>query len=251
MPPFSAPGSAAHAAAASVCRDPFCRDPACPTAVYNAQIATAAALSGLPPGYAELLQAQKLGLGLPPTSIGASALNAAAAASAAATSANGGPYVCSWMNGREGYCGKRHSSAEELLQHLRTHTNLSTSDSVSSLLSSSLYHQSGLFSGSPGGSAAAAAAAALGLHRGYGAVNNSAAALGSLSAANRFHPYSKPGSAGAAAAGGGSGSSGSALPPTLGLGGLGLPPSLPPSLAAAYSPTAAASLYASLYGGNR
>ena len=31
------------------------------------------------------------------------------------------------MNGRD-YCGKRYSSAEELLVHLKTHTNLSTSD---------------------------------------------------------------------------------------------------------------------------
>merc|ERR1719429_971956 len=66
--------------------------------------------SGLPPGYAELFQAHK---------------------TSAAAAANGaGPYICNWMNGREGYCGKRHSSAEELLQHLRTHTNLSTSDSA-------------------------------------------------------------------------------------------------------------------------
>ena len=31
------------------------------------------------------------------------------------------------MAGRD-YCGKRYSSAEELLVHLKTHTNLSTSD---------------------------------------------------------------------------------------------------------------------------
>lgn len=33
----------------------------------------------------------------------------------------GRPYVCSWMVG-EAYCGKRFTSPDELLQHLRTHT---------------------------------------------------------------------------------------------------------------------------------
>ena len=40
----------------------------------------------------------------------------------------GGPYICNWMAGRD-YCGKRFTSAEELLVHLKTHTNLSASDS--------------------------------------------------------------------------------------------------------------------------
>ncbi|RWS17736.1 zinc finger protein Noc-like protein [Dinothrombium tinctorium] len=34
--------------------------------------------------------------------------------------------VCNWMNGTS-YCGKRFSSPEELLQHLKTHTNSSSS----------------------------------------------------------------------------------------------------------------------------
>ena len=62
----------------------------------------------------------------------------------------GGPYICNWMNGRD-YCGKRYSSAEELLVHLKTHTNLSTSDPVASsgpaaysaLLSQSLIRAAG------------------------------------------------------------------------------------------------------------
>ena len=153
--------------------------------------------SGLPPGYAELLQAHK---------------------SSAAANANGaGPYICNWMNGREGYCGKRHNSAEELLQHLRTHTNLSTSDSA-------MY--------------SASAAAAANFQRTYG----SAAALSSMSAASRFHPYAAAAAAAAAA-------KHSALPPSLGTLGTALPTplptGLPPSL---YSPAAASSLYASLYG---
>jgi len=115
-------------ASGSVCRDPYCKDPGCPTAVYNAYMATAR--MRLPPGYLELLEAHKIAsLGaagpagplppspsLPPTTM-----------SASASLGPGGPYICNWMNGRD-YCGKRYSSAEELLVHLKTHTNLSTSD---------------------------------------------------------------------------------------------------------------------------
>jgi len=158
--------------------------------------------SGLPPGYAELFNAHKA---------------ATAANNPAAAGANGaGMFICNW-NGREGYCGKRHASAEELLQHLRTHTNLSTSDSA-------IY---------------SASAAQSNFQRTYGS------ALSSLSSASRFHPYAAAAAAAAAAA------KTSALPPSLsGLGGLpgappGLPPGLPPSL---YSSAAASSLYASLYG---
>ena len=201
VPPTSLAASLAAAAAGSlgtsVCRDPYCRDPTCPTAIYNAQLTASLMASGLPPGYAELFNAHK----------------AATAANNPAAGPNGaGMFICNW-NGREGYCGKRHASAEELLQHLRTHTNLSTSDSA-------IY-----------------SASAANFQRTYGS------ALSSLSSASRFHPYAAAAAAAAAA-------KTSALPPSLsGLGGLhtppGLPPGLPPSL---YSSAAASSLYASLYG---
>jgi len=205
VPPTSLAASLAAAAAGSlgtsVCRDPYCRDPTCPTAIYNAQLTASLMASGLPPGYAELFNAHK----------------AATAANNPTAGANGaGMFICNW-NGREGYCGKRHASAEELLQHLRTHTNLSTSDSA-------IY---------------SASAAQSNFQRTYGS------ALSSLSSASRFHPYAAAAAAAAAAA------KTSALPPSLsGLGGLpgappGLPPGLPPSL---YSSAAASSLYASLYG---
>lgn len=206
VPPTSLAASLAAAAAGSlgtsVCRDPYCRDPTCPTAIYNAQLTASLMASGLPPGYAELFNAHKA---------------ATAANNPATAGANGaGMFICNW-NGREGYCGKRHASAEELLQHLRTHTNLSTSDSA-------IY---------------SASAAQSNFQRTYGS------ALSSLSSASRFHPYAAAAAAAAAAA------KTSALPPSLsGLGGLpgappGLPPGLPPSL---YSSAAASSLYASLYG---
>ena len=117
--------------AGSVCRDPYCKDPTCPTAVYSAYMAQ---LRGLPPGYMELVQAQhmaRMGLGALPSSV----------PSSLSSSVPGGPYICNWMSDRD-YCGKRHTSAEELLVHLKTHTNLSTSSSTyTSLLSQSLLHQ--------------------------------------------------------------------------------------------------------------
>ena len=246
-PPTSlAAGLSAAATGGGVCRDPYCRDPTCPTAVYNAQIASlsAASSAGLPPGYAELLQAQKLSSmaasgmhhhhAAPTTTSSGSSGSASAAPSALA--GPGGPYICNWMNGREGYCGKRHSSAEELLQHLRTHTNLSTTDSSSAAAAAMLNSQS---------AAAAAAAAnmyppsllAAGLHRSYPGLGSLAAA-----ASGRFHPYGKPGaglppSLGASLAG--LGSLGGGIPPAP------MPPSLAASLSSIYSNPA--SLYA-LYG---
>merc|ERR1712109_276032 len=185
----------------SVRRDPYCRDPTCPTAIYNAQLTASLMASGLPPGYAELFNAHKA---------------ATAANNPATAGANGaGMFICNW-NGREGYCGKRHASAEELLQHLRTHTNLSTSDSA-------IY---------------SASAAQSNFQRSYGS------ALSTMSSASRFHPYAAAAAAAAAAA------KTSALPSSLSALGVPpppphMPPGLPPS---SYSPAAASSLYASLYG---
>lgn len=205
--------------AGSVCRDPYCKDPNCPTAVYNAYMARIAAARGLPPGYLELMEAHKMaalgGLGgiptTPPTSLAASS----------ATLGPGAPYICNWMNGRD-YCGKRFTSAEELLVHLKTHTNLSASDS-------------GLLGG-PGASAAyagllgASAASLMGRGATGGPVLPSSLGLG----ASRYSPYTRAPTPGG-------------LPPSMS-GIPGFPPSLagiPPSFAslAGYP----ASLYA-LYG---
>ena len=214
---------AASLASLGVCRDPFCRDPTCPTAIYNAQFASLSNAAG----YADLLKAHQMAAAVAAAQSGSSAATAAAAAAVGLTPPNGlagpgGPYICNWMNGREGYCGKRHSSAEELLQHLRTHTNLSTSDAASSNILNSIY-PGGMFSAMP------SAAALASLHRAYSGAIPASSPL----SASRFHPYAKPG----------------ASPQSLASLGLGPPPpglgSIPPSLAAlGYSPS---SLYA-LYG---
>jgi hypothetical protein len=90
------------------------------------------------------------------------------------------PYVCNWIVG-ESYCGKRFPSSEELLQHLRTHTNMSTSEAsnLASMSSPASLYSNALLSSSM--SAAAAAAAAM--HRTY-----PTPPLSPLSAA-RYNPY--------------------------------------------------------------
>ena len=55
-------------------------------------------------------------------------------------SAEGGPYICNWMNGSE-YCGKRHPSAEDLLIHLKSHTSLSMRHSPYRLPPTTIFYQ--------------------------------------------------------------------------------------------------------------
>ncbi|CAB4055861.1 unnamed protein product [Lepeophtheirus salmonis] len=239
-----------------VCRDPYCRDPSCPTAIYNAQLASA--LAGLPMGYAELLQAQQkftsamipgfAQLHAPSSSNsssggGSTTTTTASSSNGPSLSSSSGPYVCNWMNGREGYCGKRHASAEELLQHLKTHTSLSAGASgggnteSSSLQNSSLY-PSLLSGGGP-------------LHptgRGYnsGGSNSSSTSSNSSSSSSssRYQPYGKPSAhqappiqpPGIPSIFGG-------IPPGL----AGFPPSL---LSGAYSPSSLYALYGSRLAGS-
>ena len=240
---LAAAAASAAAGGISVCRDPYCRDPTCPTAMYNAQLASmVGSESGMSSGYLELFKAHQMALAMA-AATGSNGSSGSSTTPATSAASGVGPYICNWMNGREGYCGKRHSSAEELLQHLRTHTNLSTNDSAAaSLLSPTLFPppSNSLLSGN---SASAAAAAAAGLHRSYG----SAAAL----AASRFHPYAKPGGLGGP----------TGLPPSLASlsGGLRLPPPpTPPGLSAslaglaagAYSPSSLYALYGSRLAGS-
>lgn len=82
------------------------------------------------------------------------------------------PYVCNWIAGDAQYCGKRFSSSEELLQHLRTHTSVASVSEASSALS--MLSSQGLAPSHPL------------LHRTY-----PTPPLSPLATA-RYHPYSKP-----------------------------------------------------------
>ena len=143
---------------------------------------------------------------------------------AAASGSGVGPHICNWMNGRE-YCGKRFTTAEELLVHLKTHTNLSISDSgmISAANAAALAAANAPPTSSPFGPgySQAAAAALLGGAGGSALRSSFPNHLAAAAASHRFSPYAKPGYP---------------LPPSLAS--LGLPPpggaadgGLPPHLA--------------------
>ena len=91
--------------------------------------------------------------------------------------ANTKPYVCNWIVG-DNYCGKRFHSSDDLLQHLRTHTNLSSTTANSD---PALTHPSMV----PTSSSAVPFAHPSSLMRAY-----PTPPLSPLSAA-RYHPYGK------------------------------------------------------------
>lgn len=87
----------------------------------------------------------------------------------------GRPYICNWMAGGDGYCGKRFGTSDELLQHVRSHTpNINDPNLLQSAQQSMMNPLGSLFS--PGA-----------LHRTY-----PTPPLSPMSAA-RYHPYGKPG----------------------------------------------------------
>ena len=136
-----------------VCRDPLCRDPLCPTALRNQQLlggySYANLLASTSPHYREAMMAMAA----------QQRMLAASMATSQPPHANGAlPHVCGWMLGKyhlvqvslklypyqtlnfclgSEYCGRRFATAEELLIHLKTHTNLSTSDPRALLSASS------------------------------------------------------------------------------------------------------------------
>lgn len=173
-----------------VCRDPFCTN--CQMSMQSAQLGVC------PSGCTQCSHdrlGQSLGLnpGLVPPGMGSGGLGSPLyPGAAAAHSMLTRPNVCSWMVG-DTYCGKRFSTSEELLQHLRTHTNLSVTDSSAlPLLSPSLSVPSVSLSAAAAAchlhySTAPSLTTPAGLRRTY---PTSLSPVGSLSA--RYHPYKPP-----------------------------------------------------------
>jgi hypothetical protein len=172
-----------------ICRDPYCTGCQLSSHLLAASGAAAAAATGgkapvsgtgpCPGGcaqcdHASAAAAGKSGSFLPGHHNPAAAAAYAHAQLAALAAASHLPYVCSWIAGDAAYCGKRFSNSEELLQHLRTHTNLTTSTSDSSATALSLLSTPGLTPSHPL------------FHRTY-----PTPPLSPLATA-RYHPYSKP-----------------------------------------------------------
>uniref|UniRef100_T1J2Z6 C2H2-type domain-containing protein n=1 Tax=Strigamia maritima TaxID=126957 RepID=T1J2Z6_STRMM len=204
-----------------ICRDPYCTN--CQLSVQSAQLVGATCPSGctqcnhekaaasLVPGTNQL---SALSL-IPGLNHGMSQLSNSFYSHAMLNSHR--PYVCNWIAG-DTYCGKRFTTSEELLQHLRTHTNLSASDAASSLSmfnpSLTLPSVSQSLACHMHYSTAPSLTTVAGLHRTY---PTSLSPVGSLSS-SRYHPY-KP-----------------QLPPMPGSPMAPLPPH--PGLSAYYSPYA-------------
>ncbi|CAH0553158.1 unnamed protein product [Brassicogethes aeneus] len=150
----------------SVCRDPYCTG----CSVSSHMLGTAK--SGACPAGCSQCDHAKI-----PTSTGYLTHSPVAAAYAhaqlaALAAASHLPYVCNWISGDHAYCGKRFSSSEELLSHLRTHTSVVSVSEANSALS---------MLSSPTGMPTHPL-----LHRTY-----PTPPLSPLATA-RYHPYSKP-----------------------------------------------------------
>lgn len=186
-----------------ICRDPYCTN--CQLTLQNSHLSSTCTA----PGCAQCAHEKSLTLSqssygyssLPNSSLAMlSSLSSAGALPSMSTSsfphgalyhpnlmgahhAAGLPYVCNWVSGHE-YCGKRFTTSEELLQHLRTHTS---SIDASSLAAYNL--------ALPGASALA------GLHGPYPSTGGlspnslrrtyptSLSPVSNLLSSNRFHPY--------------------------------------------------------------
>lgn len=151
----------------SVCRDPYCTG----CSVSSHLLSGASKPGSCPAGCTQCDHVK------PPTSSAYLGHTPAAAAYAhaqlaALAAASHLPYVCNWISGDAAYCGKRFSSSEELLSHLRTHTSVATGSEANSALS--MLSNPGLPPTHPL------------LHRTY-----PTPPLSPLATA-RYHPYSKP-----------------------------------------------------------
>lgn len=166
-----------------VCRDPFCT---------NCQMSMQSAQFGVCPSGCTQCSHDRLahpGLGLAPGLLSNLAASGLGSQLYPPHSMLARPNICSWMVG-DTYCGKRFTTSEELLQHLRTHTNLSVTDSGSlPLLSPSLSVPSPSLSAACHlhYSTAPSLTTQAGLRRTY---PTSISPVSSLSA--RYHPYKPP-----------------------------------------------------------
>ncbi|XP_015606337.1 zinc finger protein Elbow isoform X2 [Cephus cinctus] len=115
---------------------PVCRDPYCTGCQLNSHLLATSTASKMPTTSAGSCPAgcaqcdHKPGAS-PYGPLGAHNPAAAAYAHAqlaALAAASQLPYVCNWIAGDTAYCGKRFSTSDELLQHLRSHTSVSAGD---------------------------------------------------------------------------------------------------------------------------
>ena len=102
------------------CRDPYCTG--CPNQQQQMHMMICTAGCGLG------VQCDHLKVPIPGQMISnPSSSSSPPAAPGGSQSSPNRPYVCNWIVA-DNYCGKRFTSSDDLLQHLRTHTNVSSSN---------------------------------------------------------------------------------------------------------------------------
>lgn len=152
-----------------VCKDPYCTG--CQFSSHNQQM-----MMGVPcPAGCTQCDHQKFNLamamsGIPPSHPYAQM---------------GRPYICNWIAG-DNYCGKRFTTSDDLLQHLRSHT-ASLADPAAAAAALAQSQQQAVMH--PLGSMFNPSAAAA-FHRAYAQPQLSP--ISAAAAAARYHPYGKP-----------------------------------------------------------
>ncbi|RWS29018.1 zinc finger protein-like protein [Leptotrombidium deliense] len=104
--------------AASVCRDPYCKG--CQMSAASALNANAMSCANGCNGCVHSMHSHPLQPSFLPPSLASFAASPAAANAALQSAAR--PLVCNWTVAGQ-YCGKSFATCEELLQHLKSHTN--------------------------------------------------------------------------------------------------------------------------------
>ncbi|XP_033732398.1 zinc finger protein Noc-like [Pecten maximus] len=186
-----------------VCRDPYCSNcqltlqtshlssnctaPGCSQCAHEKSLQSLSglgALGGIPPSAS---------LSMLPGFSAASALSSSAAGLTTFPSMSslyphsghqGLPFVCNWVSAGNEYCGKRYTTSEELLQHLRTHTTATDTSSLAAAYGS-LGGLGGL-TGLHGHLTAPGSISPNSLRRSY---PTSLSPVSGLLGASRYHPY--------------------------------------------------------------
>lgn len=138
-----------------VCRDPYCTNcqltvqnshlssqcnaPGCAQCAHEKSLQSLSGLGGLP-GASSLQMLPNYSSATSVLSAGAPGLSSLHSMSSlyphsALAAHQGLPFVCNWVSAGNEYCGKRFTSSEELLQHLRTHTTASDAASLAATYS--------------------------------------------------------------------------------------------------------------------